>query len=189
MLKLKKIDFKKMDFKKFNLKKKNTDNKKSRKLDLKGLSKILSKITGRVHLGIRSKLIATFLFPVVFIILLGVISYNQTADSLESLYQTSSMQILGKSADYLEVVLLNVETVAYDISADTEIVNFFSGTPDEGVDYDYIDKKIYSWLATDTYIENGYFISSKLNKHISTNPEVAFSADAYSKFEQTKDYV
>lgn len=183
------IKLKKIDLKKINLKKKNTENKKSRKFDLKGLSNILSKITGRVRLGIRSKLIATFLFPVIFIILLGVISYNQTANSLEGLYQTSSMQILGKSADYLEVVLLNVETVAYDISADTEIVNFFSGTPDEGVDYDYIDKKIYTWLATDTYIESGYFISSKLNKHISTNEEVSFDADAYSKFEQTKDYV
>lgn len=183
------IKLKKIDLKKINLKKKNTENKKSRKFDLKGLSNILSKITGRVRLGIRFKLIATFLFPVIFIILLGVISYNQTANSLEGLYQTSSMQILGKSADYLEVVLLNVETVAYDISADTEIVNFFSGTPDEGVDYDYIDKKIYTWLATDTYIESGYFISSKLNKHISTNAEVSFDADAYSKFEQTKDYV
>ena len=183
------IKLKKIDLKKINLKKKNTENKKSRKFDLKGLSNILSKITGRVRLGIRSKLIATFLFSVIFIILLGVISYNQTANSLEGLYQTSSMQILGKSADYLEVVLLNVETVAYDISADTEIVNFFSGTPDEGVDYDYIDKKIYTWLATDTYIESGYFISSKLNKHISTNAEVSFDADAYSKFEQTKDYV
>ena len=183
------IKLKKIDLKKINLKKKNTENKKSRKFDLKGLSNILSKITGRVRLGIRFKLIATFLFPVIFIILLGVISYNQTANSLEGLYQTSSMQILGKSADYLEVVLLNVETVAYDISADTEIVNFFSGTPDEGVDYDYVDKKIYTWLATDTYIESGYFISSKLNKHISTNAEVSFDADAYSKFEQTKDYV
>ena len=190
MIKLKRIDFKKINLKKKKTEKiENTENKKSRKFNLKGLSNILSKITGRVRLGIRSKLIATFLFPVIFIILLGVISYNQTANSLEGLYQTSSMQILGKSADYLEVVLLNVETVAYDISADTEIVNFFSGTPDEGVDYDYIDKKIYTWLATDTYIESGYFISSKLNKHISTNAEVSFDADAYSKFEQTKDYV
>ena len=190
MIKLKRIDFKKINLKKKKTEKiENTENKKSRKFNLKGLSNIFSKITGRIRLGIRSKLIATFLFPVIFIILLGVISYNQTADSLEELYQTSSMQILGKSADYLEVVLLNVETVAYDISADTEVVNFFSGTPDEGVDYEYIDKKIYTWLATDTYVESGYFISTKLGKHISTNDSVSFDADAYSKFEQTKDYV
>ena len=143
---------------------------------------------GRVRLGIRFKLIATFLLPVAFIILLGVISYNQTAGSLEQLYQTSSMQILGKSADYLEVVLLNVETVAYDISADWEIVNFYSGTEQEGVDFDYIDRKINNWLATDTYIENGYFVSTKGSQHISTNMDVKFGSDAYNKFMQTKDY-
>ena len=187
MIKLNKVDLKKINLK--SKKTENTENKKSRKFNLKGLNNIFSKITERIHLGIRSKLIATFLFPVIFIILLGVISYNQTADSLEELYQTSSMQILGKSADYLEVVLLNVETVAYDISADTEVVNFFSGTPDEGVDYEYINQKLYSWLATDTYVENGYFISTKLGKHISTNADVSFDGDAYGKFEQTKDYL
>ena len=38
-------------------------------------------------------------------------------------------------------------------------------------------------------MESGYFISTKLGKHISTNDAVSFDADAYSKFEQTKDYV
>ncbi len=182
------IKLDKSRFKKTKLKEKNSEKPSKRKINFKNLGKVCAKFTERIHLGIRSKLIATFLFPVIFIVLLGVFSYNQTANSLEELYQTSSMQILGKSADYLEVVLLNVETVAYDISADKEIVNYFSGTPDEGVDFDYIDNKIYTWLATDAYVESGYFISSKLNKHVSTSAEVSFDADAYNKFIQTKDY-
>lgn len=161
--------------------------KKISKVDLKKFYP--TKWTGRLRPGIRAKLIATFLLPVAFIVLLGVISYNQTASSLERLYQTSSMQILGKSADYLEVVLLNVETVAYDISADADIINYFSGTAEEGVDYDYVDRKLNSWLATDSYIESGYFISTKRNEHLSTRADVSFGADAYDKFMQTKDYV
>ena len=121
------------------------------------------------RVGIRIKLLLAFLFPITFLILLGVISYVQTSSALQELHKSSAMQILGKSADYLEAVLLDVETTAYDISVDTEIVNYFSGTPDEGVDYSYIDKKLTSWLGTDTYIENGYFIAIDGKEHISTN--------------------
>ena len=66
--------------------------------------------------GIRAKLFLAFALSVVFVILLGIISYRQTSDSLQKLYKTSTMQILGKTADYLEVVMLEMETMAYDIS-------------------------------------------------------------------------
>lgn len=141
------------------------------------------------RVGIRIKLLLAFLFPITFLILLGVISYVQTSSALQELHKSSAMQILGKSADYLEAVLLDVETTAYDISVDTEIVNYFSGTPDEGVDYSYIDKKLTSWLGTDTYIENGYFIAIDGKEHISTNPDVVFDANTWQLFEASEDYL
>ena len=86
------------------------------------------------RVGIRIKMLGAFFIPVLFLILLGVMSYRQTSGALSSMYRDFSMQILGKSTDYLEVLMLDVETTAYDISVDTDDVNYFSGTPDEGVD-------------------------------------------------------
>ncbi|TCL54644.1 methyl-accepting chemotaxis protein [Kineothrix alysoides] len=140
-------------------------------------------------MGIRAKLLMAFALPVVFVILLGIISYRQTASSLQELYKTSTMQILGKSADYLEVLMLKVEATAYSISQEKDLVSYFSGTPEEGVDFDYVDTKFKSLLSTDEYVENGYFIAIKGGKHISTNPEVAFGSDAYDKFMASKDYL
>lgn len=142
-----------------------------------------------ITMGIRAKLLMAFALPVVFVILLGIISYRQTASSLQELYKTSTMQILGKSADYLEVLMLKVETTAYSISQEKDLVSYFSGMPDEEVDFDYVDTKFKSMLSTDEYVENGYFIAMNGGKHISTNPEVVFGSDAYDKFTTSKDYV
>ena len=57
-------------------------------------------------MGIRAKLFLAFALPVLFVILLGVVTYSQTADSLEKHYKESTMQILGKTSDYMEILLL-----------------------------------------------------------------------------------
>ena len=143
----------------------------------------------RFKFGIRSKILLAFLFPMLFLIALGVISYKQTADSLQELYRNSATQIIKGSADYLEVMLLDVETTAYDLSADMDIVNYFSGTPGEGVDYSYISNKIGFALGTDAYVENGYFVSIDAKEHISTNPDIVFDENAWAKFQETEDYI
>lgn len=139
-------------------------------------------------MGIRAKLLLAFALPVLFVILLGIISYRQTANSLQSLYKTSTMQILGKSADYLEVLMLRVETTAYTISQNKELVSYFSGTAEDGMDYASVSNKIKSLLSTDEYVESCYFIAAKGGEHISTNPQIAFEPNAYEKFAASRDY-
>lgn len=147
-----------------------------------------SEKTVKRGIGIGAKLLTAFALPVIFVILLGIISYRQTADSLQRLYKSSTMQILGKTADYLQVLMLEVETTAYDISQDQDLIGYFSNTAEDDVDYDYVNRKIRSLLGTDAYVENGYFIAINGEEHISTNPEIAFEADAYTKFAASRDY-
>lgn len=143
----------------------------------------------KFYIGISAKIIGAFFVPVVFLIGIGIFSYNQTADALMKLYETSTMQIVSKSADYMEVVLLDVETTSYDLANDLEIVNYYDGTPGEGIDYAYVEHKISTRLGLDEYIQNGYFIPINGNEHISTNPDVVFDSSAYEKLMETEDYV
>lgn len=140
-------------------------------------------------IGIRAKLLLAFALPVLFVILLGTVIYRQTADFLQKLYKESTMQILGKTSDYLEILLLEVETTAYDLSQDADLISYFSGTPEEGVDFDYVDRKMKSFLGTNEYVENGYFIAIDGGEHISTNQEIAFDENAYEAFAASQDYV
>lgn len=141
------------------------------------------------YIGINVKIIGAFLIPVVFLIGVGIFSYNQTASAVKNLYQSSTMQIVSKSADYMEVVMLDVETTSYDLANDLEIVNYFSGTPSEGVDFSYVNNKFSTSLGVDTYVQNGYFIAIDGSEHMSTNKEITFDASAYEKLTETEDYV
>lgn len=160
-----------------------------RRFGKKNKSNTKGRRKSRIRIGIRTKLLAAFLIPVTALICLGVISYRQTANALQNLYKTSSRQILSKSADYLEVLMLDVETTAYDISVDNDFINYFSGTPEEGVTYQMLDTKLTSILGLDAYVENGYFVAIEGSEHLSTNPDVKFDADAFSVFQQTEDYI
>ncbi len=144
--------------------------------------------TKRATMGIRAKLLSAFALPVVFVIFLGIISYWQTADSLQSLYKSSTMQILERTADYLELMMLRVETTGYDISQDKDLVSYFGQDTDAGLAYDDVNDKLKRMLGTDEYIENGYFVAVNGAEHISTNPEISFGADAYERFEVSMDY-
>ncbi|MDD6491244.1 MAG: methyl-accepting chemotaxis protein [Firmicutes bacterium] len=158
------------------------------KRELKKVETKKDKKKRKIMIGIRAKLFSAFALPVLFVILLGVISYGQTASSLQTLYKDSTMQILGKTTDYLEIMMLQVETVAYDLSQDADLISYFSGTAEPGVDFDYVDTKMHSFLGTDEYVESGYFIAINGGKHISTNPDVKFDSDAYAKFQASNDY-
>lgn len=143
---------------------------------------------GKRVIGIRAKLLLAFALPVIFVIFLGIISYRQTADSLQRLYKTSTMQILGKTADYLEVLMLEVETTSYEISQDQNLISYFSGTADETLGFDDVYNGMRAKIGTDAYVENGYFIAIKGGRHISTNPEIVLGEEAYDRFEASGDY-
>lgn len=142
----------------------------------------------KIIVGIRAKLLSAFALPVVFVIVLGIISYWQTADSLQRLYKSSTMQILERTADYMELVMLKVETTAYEISQDKDLVSYFGQDADAGLAFDDVHGKLKRMLGTDEYIENGYFVAINGTEHISTNPEIVLGADAYERFEVSKDY-
>lgn len=139
-------------------------------------------------IGIRAKLLFTFALPVTFVILLGFLSYQQTAGSLQRLYQTSSMQILGKSADYMKVLMQEVEGEAYKLAQDKEFVSFFSNEAEEEIDISYIQQKMKAVLTSCEYLENAYFIAAANREHISTDPKVYFDGNTYARFQESEEY-
>lgn len=51
--------------------------------------------------SLRIKLILSFLVPVAFIIVLGVVSFQKAASGFESNYEKSASQVLGMTGEYI----------------------------------------------------------------------------------------
>lgn len=77
--------------------------------------------------GIRVKLIAAFIVPVGFIILLGVVSYSKASNGIISSYESASITSLNMLSNYYNLGLQSVVTKATQINTNDSIKNYFTG--------------------------------------------------------------
>lgn len=63
--------------------------------------------------GIRQKLIISFLVPVVFLLILGVSSYSKSSEGFKKNYEQSSQSNVEMTATYIEYVLKSLQEVAF----------------------------------------------------------------------------
>jgi methyl-accepting chemotaxis protein len=115
----------------------------------KNVRLLLSKIIFAPKLlsSLRMKLILSFLIPIVFIILLGVTSSQMAASGLESKYRDTAIQVVGKTAEYMNFGLRTVENSSQEYLSNINITQYFT--------YAYLDdsspeiiSKMNSFLST-----------------------------------------
>lgn len=79
---------------------------------------------------IRFKLIVSFLVPVVFIIILGVVSYSKASEQIVISYETSAEQTLQMMNQYLSLSFDTVQSNYKKYLNDSDLQQFFKGLMD-----------------------------------------------------------
>ena len=82
---------------------------------------------GKVVIGIREKLIATGLVPIVCIILLGSISYTKAAEAISENYEVSMNNAIIKTGEYFLQLFSNLEDVNYSFYNQEDLIEYYSG--------------------------------------------------------------
>lgn len=148
--------------------------------------------------SIKLRLICVFILPVIFLILLGVISYRLASKGLIENYETSGMVSLDMMSDYYDLGLNNIANKAISLISDDTIIKYYSGyyagnPTEEASRKREAEKKILAVDAADEFIcdiyvfsDYGYPVSSagKLEKGFY---EDFVKAEEASGFTQTKD--
>ena len=91
------------------------------KLKRKGFSTI------GLSVSIRLKLIASFLVPVIFIIVLGVASFYKAAQGIRSSYEHSARQAVNMTTQYLSLGVNSIKTLSTQYINDNEANEYFFG--------------------------------------------------------------
>lgn len=81
----------------------------------------------RFGISIRIQLFVGFLIPIVFIVLVGSISYRQARESLTSNYTTSSLNTLRMTVTSLDDSLKNVQNNLAELSQDANVKSYALG--------------------------------------------------------------
>ena len=114
--------------------------------------------------GIQCRLIAAFLIPVVFIILLGVTSFQNASASVVSSYESSVNQTMQMMEQYLSLVFDTVQLNYKEYINDDSMLQYYKGLLDKDkVEHDSVKKKYQDTMnktvTTDKMVSNIYFLS------------------------------
>ena len=78
-------------------------------------------------ISIKVKLIVAFVIPVVFIIILGVVSYSTASNAIMKNFTEASESTIQKTGDYFNLLFNNVEAAANDFANNLTVQEYFSG--------------------------------------------------------------
>lgn len=137
--------------------------------------------------GIRFKITAAFIIPVLLMIVLGVVSYSRSAEALTSSYEATAKTTVDTTADYLDMVIETIRTSSYDIAVSSIAREYYGGAYSDDA---YNESKVYTTLKNEIesrklgnkYIKNVVF-TANYGKGVST--AVSYTPDdIYESFKQ-----
>ncbi len=104
--------------------------RKERKLQqrqYKNENKKPKQIGDKIRFGIRQKLIAGFMIPVLFIVILGIFSYSKASKGLVSNYENATNNTINMATKYMEFGFNSVDAVALQYASNSDISYYIRG--------------------------------------------------------------
>lgn len=124
--------------------------KKNKKIDKELKSNILTKLN-----RIRVKLVLAFLIPVVFIILLGVSSYNNASNALVKSYKESTFNSVVTTRNYFELATSAIELRLTQLKGYDSLKNYYAGAyKDDPVGEMLTYKELKTYVETTAFLDD-----------------------------------
>lgn len=142
---------------------------------------------GHIKGGIVVKLIASFMIPVVFVIIIGVASYTTASKAIIKNYKESSLQSMVMSSKYINFGFDGVKAKSLQYITDRDIKALLGGTAsdkDAKKTLTNLKARLSTEQASDQFIENIHIISSN-NDPITTARKKA--DNMYASFIATEE--
>ena len=123
--------------------------------------------------GLRNKIYLCFLVPIVFMIVVGMVSYRYAEDGLSQKYMESTQQTANMATDYMDVSCSRVKSAALQYAYDADLEKYFLGLPgqsamDKTNFYTDTRVKLMASQTADSFINDIYVITMPGNNCLTT---------------------
>ena len=123
--------------------------------------------------GLRNKIYLCFLVPIVFMIVVGMVSYRYAEDGLSQIYMESTQQTDNMATDYMDVSCSGVKSAALQYAYDADLEKYFLGLPgqsamDKTNFYTDTRVKLMASQTADSFINDIYVITMPGNNCLTT---------------------
>ena len=143
---------------------------------------------GRLFGSIRTKLLVSFLVPIIFTVILGIAAYSNASKSIIESFTTSTVNLINSQSNYYSVIMRTVEDKALQISLDQKAWSYYGQMyqPVEEIQvHNDIRKSLISNALSDQYIKN-IVVFANYGDPITTFGSFQ-DQDVYKAFEETEE--
>ncbi len=116
--------------------------------------------------SIRFKLVASFLVPIAFIIILGIVSFSKASEGIQNNYEKATADAINMTGEFMRFGLESVEATAIQYVNDNTIIKYFmnlSGVVEKNDARRTITGALTAKQVTDEFIENVYMLSDQVD--------------------------
>ena len=122
----------------------------------------------RKYTKIRWKLMASFILPVILIVVVGLVSYNMASETVISKCNLSVSSTMSATDKYLKLMLTSVKNKAATLSTDADVTNYYYNLYDRNIT-DPTTKKAYNatynsmggYIKQTDYLEDYYILCNQ----------------------------
>ena len=114
---------------------------------------------------IRSQLISAFAVPIVFLMILGIISYSSASGAVRKVAQQSTVATMENGGKYLDVVYSSIDDLGKQLLIKKDFRDYLSDTSDDSNDpakaaelYRNVSNDLLNISSTNKYVSNIYLI-------------------------------
>lgn len=136
---------------------------------------------------IRTRLITSFMIPVLCIISLGVVSYRQASQAIISNYEKSVHETLNMTTQYITLVIDTVRSNYKSYLSDTDLTSYFKGfmgsSPAKTLALTYT-KELNRDVNTNALVNDIFFISDEMTPITTSAPTTSELLSAYQETPQ-----
>lgn len=87
--------------------------------------------SGRLF-SLRNKIFVSFLLPILFVVIIGIVSYNAAANGLSEKFRDSSLQVSQMAMDYVDASMAFIKGEALQYMVDGSLVSYGLGSMEGG---------------------------------------------------------
>lgn len=135
---------------------------------------------------IQSRLIMTFLLPILCIIILGVVSYKRSSTVIDSNFEESLNHTMYMLDEYLGLACDTVQTTYKQYVSEKDLIRYFKGSYTTSSDsiniYKEYKTEFSGNVATDELLSNVFFLMDTENSILTTSAQ---DDDLYQKYMNT----
>lgn len=143
----------------------------------------------RIHRQLRTKLIASFMIPVICIIILGVVSYQQASTAIISNYEDSVQETMNMTNQYISLVIDTVRSNYKSYLSDSDMSSYFKGLLGSTMAKTFAlsrSKEINRDINTNSLVSGLYFIA---DDGISITTGAPTTSELFTAYAQTPEGV